>query len=76
MTNLPSGTVTFLYTDIESSTLLWEQQPNTMAAAIESKMTRPFARPGKRGRGDNATASQWVSIFVTTLVGRDPFVPR
>ncbi|MCB0003471.1 MAG: adenylate/guanylate cyclase domain-containing protein, partial [Anaerolineae bacterium] len=34
MSTLPIGTVTFLYTDIEGSTLLWEQQPAAMTAAI------------------------------------------
>ena len=28
--NLPSGTVTFLFTDIEGSTQLWEQHPDAM----------------------------------------------
>jgi predicted ATPase/class 3 adenylate cyclase/Tfp pilus assembly protein PilF len=31
---LPSGTVTFLFTDIEGSTRLWEQHPDVMAAAL------------------------------------------
>ena len=31
---LPSGTVTFLFTDIEGSTKLWEQQPEAMKAAL------------------------------------------
>jgi predicted ATPase/Tfp pilus assembly protein PilF len=31
---LPSGTVTFLFTDIESSTRLWEQHPELMAVAL------------------------------------------
>src|SRR5262245_25924815 len=31
---LPSGTVTFLFTDIEGSTRLWSQNPQTMGAAI------------------------------------------
>ncbi|HSN77057.1 MAG TPA: AAA family ATPase, partial [Anaerolineae bacterium] len=34
MPNLPSGTVTFLFTDIEGSTRLWERQPKAMAAAM------------------------------------------
>jgi predicted ATPase/class 3 adenylate cyclase len=34
MTNLPSGTVTFLFTDIEGSTTLWEQDHAAMAVAV------------------------------------------
>ncbi|MBA2450600.1 MAG: tetratricopeptide repeat protein [Chloroflexi bacterium] len=34
MAELPSGTVTFLFTDIEGSTRRWEQQPQVMAAAL------------------------------------------
>jgi predicted ATPase/class 3 adenylate cyclase len=32
---LPTGTVTFLYTDIEGSTRRWEQHPAAMKAAVE-----------------------------------------
>lgn len=32
--NLPSGTVTFLFTDIEGSTKLWEGHPEAMKAAL------------------------------------------
>jgi predicted ATPase/class 3 adenylate cyclase len=35
MNNLPSGTVTFLFTDIEGSTKLWEQYPEAMKSALE-----------------------------------------
>jgi class 3 adenylate cyclase len=34
MPDLPSGTVTFLFTDIECSTVLWEQDPEAMRAAM------------------------------------------
>lgn len=34
MTQLPTGTVTFLFTDIEGSTQLWEKYPEAMKAAL------------------------------------------
>jgi class 3 adenylate cyclase len=34
MNSLPSGTVTFLFTDIEGSTRLWELHPEVMKAAL------------------------------------------
>jgi len=33
--SLPSGTVTFLFTDIEGSTKLWEQHPEAMRVALQ-----------------------------------------
>lgn len=34
MTHLPTGTVTFLFTDIEGSTQMWEQHPEVMKSAL------------------------------------------
>src|SRR5688572_19878510 len=34
MAELPSGTVTFLFTDIEGSTTRWEHQPEAMQVAL------------------------------------------
>src|SRR5687767_2363257 len=34
MADLPRGTVTFLFTDIEGSTALWERDPAAMRAAV------------------------------------------
>ena len=34
MTELPRGTVTFLFTDIEGSTRLWEEHPDAMQPAL------------------------------------------
>jgi hypothetical protein len=33
MAELPSGTVTFLLTDVEGSTALWEEAPEAMRSA-------------------------------------------
>src|SRR6476619_2228785 len=35
MPDLPTGTVTFLFTDIEGSTTRWEHHPQVMKAAVE-----------------------------------------
>src|SRR4029434_4547846 len=35
MPDLPSGTVTFLFTDIEGSTALWERDRAAMAVAVQ-----------------------------------------
>ncbi len=35
MADLPSGTVTFLFTDIEGSTALWERDPSAMRIAVD-----------------------------------------
>ena len=39
MPDLPSGTVTFLFTDIEGSTALWERDQVAMAAAVARHLT-------------------------------------
>jgi predicted ATPase/class 3 adenylate cyclase len=39
MAGLPTGTVTFVFTDIEGSTQLWEQYPNVMPTALQQHDT-------------------------------------
>ena len=38
MAELPTGTVTFLFTDIEGSTALWERDRTTMRSAVERQL--------------------------------------
>ena len=38
MPDLPSGTVTFLFTDVEGSTVLWERNPSALRAASPGKI--------------------------------------
>lgn len=39
MPTRPSGTVTFLFTDIEGSTRLWDEQPEAMGGALSALTT-------------------------------------
>jgi class 3 adenylate cyclase len=65
MAELPSGTVTFLLTDIEGSTRLWDERPAAMRAAVarhdEMVAAAVAARGGvvvkSRGEGDSAFAA-------------------
>src|SRR2546423_626049 len=48
MSDLPSGTVTFLFTDIEGSTRRWEENPQAMKAdiAVHDALVRDQLPPG------------------------------
>jgi class 3 adenylate cyclase len=46
MGDLPRGTVTFLFTDIEGSTRLWERDRAAMANAADRK-SRYYERPSR-----------------------------
>ncbi|MGZ6564447.1 MAG: helix-turn-helix transcriptional regulator [Solirubrobacteraceae bacterium] len=62
---LPAGTVTFLLTDIEASTRLWEASPAAMAEAVplhyeilaDAIARHGGARPVEQGEGDSVTAA-------------------
>src|SRR5205809_1040036 len=64
MSDLPTGTVTFLFTDIEGSTRLWEQHPEAMRAALvrhDALLTAGIQQHGgqvvkSRGEGDSLFA--------------------
>ena len=57
MAELPLGTVTFLFTDLEVSTRLWEQEPEAMRGALarHDEILRDAVdgawRPGGEGNG-------------------------
>ncbi len=50
-TPLPTGTLTFLFTDIEGSTQRWEQQREAHGARPSCATTRSCARPSSRMAG-------------------------
>ncbi|HXU80890.1 MAG TPA: hypothetical protein VN914_05800, partial [Polyangia bacterium] len=64
MAELPSGTVTFLLTDVEGSTALWEEAPEAMQAALRrhdalfeaAVVTHGGVHIRPRGEGDSRFA--------------------
>ena len=54
MADLPSGTVTFLFTDIEGSTRLWEEYPEAMREALarHDEMLREAIEAQRWSRGE------------------------
>jgi predicted ATPase/class 3 adenylate cyclase/DNA-binding CsgD family transcriptional regulator len=62
---LPAGTVTFLLSDIEGSTKLWEAHPEAMRAAVpehyeilsEAVARHDGVRPVEQGEGDSVVAA-------------------
>ena len=64
MANLPTGTVTFLLTDVQGSTALWERDPEAMRQALarhDALMATVVSSHGgvvvkSRGEGDSVFA--------------------
>ena len=61
---LPTGTVTFLFTDIEGSTTLWEQYPDAMQAALarHDLLLRQAIEP-RGGRVVKTTGDGMYAVF-------------
>ena len=80
MAELPSGTVTFLFTDLEVSTRLWEEEPEAMSDALarhdELLRSAVAVHEGHvvKGRGDGihavfATAHDALAAAITAQQG-------
>src|SRR6478735_2397926 len=62
---LPTGTVTFLLTDVEGSTVAWQRHPVSMSAAVARHdeivggaiAAWSGARPVEQGEGDSVVAA-------------------
>ncbi|MDQ2999500.1 MAG: helix-turn-helix domain-containing protein [Chloroflexota bacterium] len=66
--SLPRGTLTFLFTDIEGSTRLWEQQPDAMRAAlIRHDMLLREAIAAQYGVIFKTVGDSFYAIFVHAL---------
>jgi predicted ATPase/class 3 adenylate cyclase len=67
---LPSGTVTFLFTDIQGSTRLWEEHPSAMQRALarhDEILSRTIAAHG--GRVVKTTGDGVHAVFETAVAG-------
>jgi len=67
---LPTGTVTFLFTDLEASTRLWEQHPGAMQAALarhDALLTEAVAKHG--GQVVKSTGDGLHAVFATADAG-------
>ncbi|HLZ69856.1 MAG TPA: adenylate/guanylate cyclase domain-containing protein [Dehalococcoidia bacterium] len=86
MAELPTGTITFLFTDVEGSTRLWEQHPQTMRGVMarhDALLTEIFARHDgvvvrPRGEGDSlfAVFVRASAAVAAALAGQGRFRPR
>ncbi len=70
MSELPSGTVTFLFTDLEGSTRLWEEHPDLMhdALARHDELVRA-AIEGQGGSVVKTTGDGFHAVFGTAEAG-------
>ena len=78
MIDLPNGTVTFLFTDIEGSTQLWEQNPEQMRSALarhDAILRQSIASHGghlikSTGDGIHAAFARAIDAINATITGQ------
>ena len=88
MATLPTGTVTFLLTDVERSTLLWQDHSDVMALAIARHYelldavieAHGGSRPQEQGEGDSvvgafsrASDALAAALDAQLMLGREPW---
>ena len=72
---LPSGTVTFLFTDLEGSTRLWQEHPDAMAGALaRHDVILRDAVESHRGRIVKTTGDGVHAVFATACDALDAAV--
>ena len=70
MNDLPEGTVTFLFTDVEGSTRLWERHPQTMPAVLARHDEVISAAVGDHGgHVVKSTGDGFLAVFGTAPAG-------
>ena len=77
MSELPAGTVTFLFTDLEGSTRLWEQFPEAMRPALERHDA--ILRDAVEAHGGvvvKTTGDGLHAVFTTVLSGVETALDR
>ena len=68
MSKLPKGTITFLFTDSEGSTKLWEKYPEAMKAALaKHDSILKEAIEANNGHIIKTTGDGIHAVFVTAL---------
>src|SRR4051812_40543908 len=74
MPDFPTGTVTFLFTDVEGSTPLWESAPETTAQAIEQHDALLTARIEEHGGAIVRSRGEGDSFFAVFTQATDALV--
>jgi class 3 adenylate cyclase len=67
MTTPPSGQVTFVFTDVEGSTVLWDQQPDEMKPALAEHDRRIRSAVAGSGGYDFTTAGDSFAVAFSSV---------